>query len=490
MEILGMLSRFHQVIRKVIALIPGINKPTNEISMTTRMKWTLFALIIYSIMASIPIMGTKGGGGDPFALIRTVTASTHRSLTEVGVGAIVTANLIVHVLVGLKVFDVNLEDSKEKSLCFRLQKLISLVLTILIPILLLVEGIYGFNLDPIIQLIIVAQLFCAGVIIIYLDEILRKGWGFGSGVLLFIAVGVGFQIFQGLFGIQAISEGPTDTPVLSMRGIAFAFLTWATQRDPIEAIGALFFRYSPSENVNLPSLSLLSVIATIVVFLIVIYLESIHFQIPIIQDNDSPSNYLVKLIPFPIIPLIFTSVVFANLYFIALMVWNASGQHPLALFLGTFTEDPSSQQYVPQSGLVYFLTPPQSLVGDYGVITFLDPLGSFVRALIYAAVFLVLNMSFSKLSLSTTGVKAYDIMIKAPELGTYDLNQSQDVKNAIVLEKYLNKIAVTSGFLIGLLAVTADCFGVLGTGVGLLLLISIFQLYKEMLKGKEIYIFY
>jgi hypothetical protein len=99
-------------------------------------------------------------------------------------------------------------------------------------------------------------------------------------------------------------------------------------------------------------------------------------------------------------------------------------------------------------------------------------------------------MSFSKLSLSTTGVKAYDIMIKAPELGTYDLNQSQDVKNAIVLEKYLNKIAVTSGFLIGLLAVTADCFGVLGTGVGLLLLISIFQLYKEMLKGKEIYIFY
>ena len=489
-----MLSRFHQVICKFIALIPGINKPTKEISFNTRMKWTLLALIIYSIMASTPIIGAHHEGADPFVLIRTVTASTHGSLTEVGVGAIVTASLIVHVLVGVRIVKVNLKDSKEQSYCFGLQKLISLVLTILIPILLLVEGVYGFGLNPIIQVIIVAQLFCAGVIIIYLDEILQKGWGFGSGVLLFIAIGVGFQIFQGLFGIQALYEGPTDSPVLSMRGIAWAFLAWATQRNPIEAIGALFFRYSPSENVNLPSLSLLSVVATIFVFFIVIYLESIHFQIPIIKDEEIPSNYLVKLKPFPIIPLIFTSVVFANLYFIALLVWKITGSYstanPISLLLGTFHFDEASHMLLPSSGLVYYLTPPQSLVGDYGVIAFDDPLGSFVRALVYAAVFIVLNISFSKLSLSTTGVKAYEIMIKTPEPGIYDLNQIQDTKNTIDFEKYLNIIAVTSGFLIGLLAVTADCFGVLGTGVGLLLLISILQFYKEVLKGKEFFVFY
>ncbi|MFW9903783.1 MAG: hypothetical protein ACFFFH_05585 [Candidatus Thorarchaeota archaeon] len=75
----------------------------------------------------------------------------------------------------------------------------ALVITSILPPILVIEGIYGTDLDLLSQFAIITQLFFSGVIIIYLDEFLQKGWGFGSGVFLFIAGGIGLQIFQGLF---------------------------------------------------------------------------------------------------------------------------------------------------------------------------------------------------------------------------------------------------------------------------------------------------
>src|SRR5207245_8325413 len=40
------------------------------------------------------------------------------------------------------------------------------------------------------QFLILTQLVVAGVVIILLDEMLQKKWGFGSGISLFIAAGV------------------------------------------------------------------------------------------------------------------------------------------------------------------------------------------------------------------------------------------------------------------------------------------------------------
>ena len=38
--------------------------------------------------------------------------------------------------------------------------------------------------------LIILQLFCAGVIVIILDELLQKGYGLGSGISLFIATNI------------------------------------------------------------------------------------------------------------------------------------------------------------------------------------------------------------------------------------------------------------------------------------------------------------
>ena len=56
----------------------------------------------------------------------------------------------------------------------------------------LLSGMYGemSELGPINSLLIIFQLFTAGIIVILLDELLQKGYGLGSGISLFIATNI------------------------------------------------------------------------------------------------------------------------------------------------------------------------------------------------------------------------------------------------------------------------------------------------------------
>lgn len=55
-----------------------------------------------------------------------------------------------------------------------------------------ISGFYGTpsDLGAGICMILVLQLFLAGIIVILLDELLQKGYGLGSGISLFIATNV------------------------------------------------------------------------------------------------------------------------------------------------------------------------------------------------------------------------------------------------------------------------------------------------------------
>ncbi|UCG00549.1 MAG: preprotein translocase subunit SecY [Candidatus Heimdallarchaeota archaeon] len=491
-----MTSRFLQAIRPFMSITPEVVKPTREVHFNEKVVWTFAALVIYFVMASTPIIGAQHEGADPFAFMRTITASTQGSLAELGIGPIVTAGLIMQILVGSKIISVNMGDPEERSLYTGAQKVMSVAMTIIEAAAFLIGGTYGTNLDLQTQLAIIAQLLAAGIIIILLDEMIQKGWGLGSGISLFIAGGVGLQIFQGLFAAQSFLEGP-EPGVTSMRGIALAFLAWTTRRGPIEAIGALFFRYSPAENVNLPSLSLLSVIATVVVFIIVIYFESMRIEIPIsyAQYKGIRSTYPIKLLYVSNIPVILTSAVFADIYFIAQMVWNASGgtgtSNPLALFLGTFSVDETSQQYVPEGGLVYFLTPPRSLVGDFGVLNLSRGLESLMpslfRALIYAIILIVLSVIFSVMWLETAGMGPRDVASQFLQSGMQMPGWRRSKK--IVerrLEMYIPTIAVIGGLFIGSLAAFADFLGAIGSGMGILLSVSIMRQYFELISKERV----
>ncbi|UCE14187.1 MAG: hypothetical protein JSV04_03170, partial [Candidatus Heimdallarchaeota archaeon] len=307
------------------------------------------------------------------------------------------------------------------------------------------------------------------------------------------------QIFQGLFAAQPILEGSEASPVTSVRGIVLAFITWVGSKGPFAAIGALFFRYSPDEslNINLPSLSILSVIATIVVFIIVIYFESMRIEIPIsyAQYKGIRSTYPIKLLYVSNIPVILTSAVFADVYFIAQMIWNATGRENtnnlLAQFLGTFKLDTVSNQYIPTGGLVFFLTPPRSLVGGETAVFDLsvggDPFASIIRALIYASILIILSVIFSVMWLETAGMGPRDVASQFLQSGMQMPGWRRSKK--IVerrLEMYIPTIAVIGGLFIGSLAAFADFLGAIGSGMGILLSVSIMRQYFELISKERV----
>merc|ERR1711939_101264 len=108
-------------------------------------------------------------------------------------------------------------------------------------------------------LLIILQLFIAGIIVIILDELLQKGYGLGSGISLFIATNICETIVWKAFSPTTINTG---------RGTEFEgaivalFHLLVTRTDKVRALKEAFYRS------NLPNIT--NLMATILVFVVVI----------------------------------------------------------------------------------------------------------------------------------------------------------------------------------------------------------------------------
>ena len=69
-------------------------------------------------------------------------------------------------------------------------------------------AVYGGNIaDPNVLMILIGQLMAASVLVMFMDELIQKGWGLGSGISLFIACGVSQQILWSLFSPLPAGDG-------------------------------------------------------------------------------------------------------------------------------------------------------------------------------------------------------------------------------------------------------------------------------------------
>merc|ERR1712176_716487 len=127
-----------------------------------------------------------------------------------------------------------------------------------------VTGMYGepADLGMGICLLIIIQLLCAGLIVLLLDELLQKGYGLGSGISLFIATNICENIVWKAFSPTTINTGKGTE--FEGAVVALFHLTFSRQ-DKFMALKEAFYRQSAPNLTN--------VLATILVFLIVIYFQ-------------------------------------------------------------------------------------------------------------------------------------------------------------------------------------------------------------------------
>jgi preprotein translocase subunit SecY len=301
-----------------------------------------------------------------------------------------------------------------------------------------------------------------------MDELVQKGWGLGSGISLFIMAGVAQNILWSTFSPQT---------GLFVGGLS-AFLSRVSPFD----VGNPTMTYLFGSIGGIYP-SILGLVATISVFLIVIYLQGVRVELPMSYAGYKGfrSRYPIKLLYVSNLPVIFASALFANVYFFSQLLWAnfgrpAPGTNLFFQFIGDFNQTVSTTgetSIVPVGGLAYFVTPPHSIQGV---------IAAPLQAAVYLGIIVVFCAIFSLIWLEVGGLGpskvAQQLMDSGMQIPGY--RRSGRPIEAI-LKRYIPVVTVLGGIIVGLLAGLSDFFGAFGTGTGILLSVGIIYQYYELL---------
>lgn len=460
-----MTSRFLKVFKPFTHLTFEVKKPDRNVSFKEKSIWTIVCMVVYFIMISVPLYGIEEttGTADPFFAMRAILASQRGTLGELGIGPIVTAGLIMQLLVGSQIIKVDFSNPEERALYTGAQKVLSVLMILFEAGAYLFGGAYGDNITLLSGTLIFLQLLVAGLIIMLMDELIQKGYGLGSGISLFIAAGVSFNILNGLFGF---TEGIGANPAGRYYGAVIAFFYGLTHNEKF--LNVIYRPLNPD---------IIAFLATIIVFGMVIYVESMRIEIPISHAKYKiPARYPIKFLYTSNIPVILSSALFANVYFISQILAKKIPGNPIVDLVGKW--DFQAEQPSPIGGLALYTTAPR------GIAQVVD---NPLRAVIYLVILIAACMIFSAIWLETAGMGPRDV---AKQLLDADMQIPGFRRNPKVLEKYLERYipiaALLGGLFVAVLAGFADFLGALGTGTGILLTTGIIKQYSEIIAKERL----
>jgi len=454
-----MPGRFLTFFSPIARIMPEVKAPEKRIGVREKLVWTALVVVVYLIMTEIPLFGAIRGEGDPFYAMRVIFASAQGSLMELGIQPIVTAGLIMQLLASSKIIGFDNSNPTDRALLAGVTKFFSILMTSILAIIYIFSGVYG-TLTLAKQVALFIQLFVAGLVVILLDEILQKGWGFGSGISLFIAAGVAQKIFWNFLCPLPFEEDGKSL------GALIAYIQAILKGE--SPLNSFLYRLNP----NAPTM--LGLVATVVVFAIVVFLESLKINIPIsyAKFRGFGGNYPIKFLYISNIPVILVSSLFMDVYFVSQIIWsrfNMDGTNPWLSWLGVFKDNQ------PISGLAMYLTSPRNFQ------QFLD---NPFRALVYTCFMVGACAIFAIVWLEVSGMDPRSVAQQLVDSGM----QISGFRRSVgpiqnILEKYIPTVTILGAITVGFVASFSDFLGVYGTGMGILLTVGILQqLYQAMAK--------
>jgi protein transport protein SEC61 subunit alpha len=371
----------------------------------------------------------------------------------------------MQLLAGSKIIDVDHGLKEDRALFNGAQKLFGILITIGEAVAYVISGMYGDvrELGAGNSILIIMQLFVAGIIVIILDELLQKGYGLGSGISLFIATNICETIVWKAFSPTTINTG---------RGTEFEgalvalFHLVLSRKDKFKALKEAFYRQ------NLPNVT--NIMATVLVFLVVIYFQGFRVDLPVKyrSQRGMQATYPIKLFYTSNMPIILQTALVSNIYFVSQLLYKRFPHNFLVGLFGKWRDEETAgpMQQQPTAGLVYYISPPNSLSEVLD-----DPL----RAVLYFAFVLVACALFSKTWIEVSGSSAKDV---AKQLRDQQMVMKghRDSSLAKELNRYIPTAAAFGGMCIGALTVAADFMGAIGSGTGILLAVTTIYQYFEM----------
>ncbi|HYB68446.1 MAG TPA: preprotein translocase subunit SecY [Candidatus Acidoferrales bacterium] len=469
-----MAGRFLSLFKPIARVLPEVKLPERRVRFNEKIFWTGLILIIFLVMSEVPLYGIQASALGQLEALRIIFASTRGTLMELGIGPIVTAGLILQLLAGSNMIECDMGNAEDRSLFTSASKVLTIVLTGVQAAAYIVGGMYG-TLPGTTAVIVFLQLLGAGVVVLLMDELVQKGWGFGSGVSLFIMAGVAKTVFWDAF---------SPAPAVGQSGAYGLFVQLGGSVGNSTLLSGLWLRQYVNTTGALVSSNptLLGFVATIISFFVIIYMEGVRIELPLSYAGYKGyrSRYPIKLLYVSNLPVIFASALFANVYFFSQLFWSMSGQplpgvNPWLDILGQFknTGTSTSPTITPVGGIVYYVTAPSSWTSVAQAPW---------QALGYLGILVVFCVIFSLTWLEVGGIGPSNVAQQLMDAGMQIPGYRRSGR-AIesILKRYIPAVTVVGGILVGILAGLSDFFGVFGTGIGILLSVGIIYQYYETL---------
>ncbi len=434
-----------EFLKPLIGILPEVEVPKEKPVLKQRLMWTGAGLLIFAVLGIIMPIGIGETSQAGFlSNLQLIMASKIGTMATLGIGPIVMASIILQLLVGAKIINMNLQDPEQKKTFQGTQKLLAIAFAFFEAIIYVTSGFVPASNVA----LVVAQLAAGAIVLIYLDEVISK-YGIGSGVGLFIAAGVSFTIIW-----QAFS--------------------WVTSPGTGSFIGLIPQVLQGVITGDVPETAIYPLIFTVLVFLLVVYAESIKLEVPLTfgRIRGYGAKYPLKFFYVSNIPVILAAALFANL-----QLWGVAMQGMGFPLLGHFENNQ------PVDGIARYLKAPY---GELSTPTqFGLTIGNFdamLNIVLYALVMIVFCVIFGKFWVEMSGMGAKQVASQLQNVGLHVPGFRRDPRVIeMVLERYIPMITILGSAAVGGLAVLADVTGALGTGTGILLTVGIlYRMYEEL----------
>lgn len=431
----------------ILKNLPEVKGPTEKkLSFNVKLKWTLIVILSFFVLANISLYGLAENSLKRFEYLAIILGTDFGSIISLGIGPIVMASIILQLLVGSKILEIDTATEEGKRFFSGLQKLMVFFFVIFeAMVYVLMKGLQAV---PGLAWLVILQLVLGGLIIVFMDEVCHK-WGFGSGVSLFIAAGVGWRMFTEAFQFL----GPERT--IQMSGKIPVFITSIIAADTTGALK-----------------SLMAILATVIIFLIVVWAQSLKVEVPLSFDRLRGYGVKWPLAFFyaSVIPVILTAALVANLQLFGGILENWLGRPTI---LGGFSQGQAI------SGLAFWLghanLVESAITGSLRWIFLLQGLTHILFYIVFATVFSVFWVKTSGMDAQS---QAHNILKSGLQIPGF--RKDERILES-VLSRYVMPLTVMGGAAIGLLAAVSDLVGTFVSGTSLLLGIMImFQFYQNI----------
>ncbi|MEM5880019.1 MAG: hypothetical protein QXQ16_01875 [Candidatus Aenigmatarchaeota archaeon] len=431
-------------IDEILEYLPTVKPPERPLTVEEKIKNSILVIVIYVLLASIPIFGISPVVSQRFLEFMWVFGSHIGTLATVGIAPIIMAGLFMQLLIFSGIVNINIFDEESRAKYDSYVKFLSIIFLLIQSISFILSGnvIPDHNLPislPILYFIIFLQLFLGGLIIILLDDFSAK-YGVLSGINLIIFVSISISVALRIFN-------PVPSPQYAIHG-----LYMPTGLLPQAIV------YLIQGNISFALALIFKVLLTFAILALVAYLQSVKIEIPLLYINIGG-----RIIKYPL-NLLYTSVLPA-IFLYGIITW----------FQVIFGRNPNS--------ILYRLFLPPNLIiniSQYGLSYLLDLFNIF-HILFYLIIFVIGGMLFSYMWVTTSGMDAKTIAKYLQTMPIQTLKYRDPRLIEKTLEKYINTLAYLSGIMIGFIAAISDILGVAVSGISLLLLVVIAsQMYMEL----------